>query len=366
MAAYTTIDDPSAFFKVQLYTGNGSADKAVTFSDTDTNMQPDMVWIKNTDTNDGHMLFDAIRGVGEPHYPNTGDFGATDSDSLDAFQSDGFRTDGDNETNRSGDVFVSWNWKAGTTGTDLTAGGIDPSASNINTTSGIGIYRWTGTGSAGTVSHGLGAVPHTLIVHQLTSTAGDTARDWAIYHQMNTAAPETDYLIINNANTTADALLWNDTAPTSSVFSIGSGAEVNQSSGTFICYAFTEKQGYSKFGKYKGNGNSSGGSGTFIYLGFRPAFFLIKNTENSGGSGDWVMWDNKQNSWTGNPNDTIQKPNDSSVGYTSTVAMVDFLSNGVKIRGLEGGIDDNGDVVVYWAFAEAPIVNSSGVPGTAV
>ena len=126
--------------------------------------------------------------------------------------------------------------------------------------------------------------------------------------------------------------------------------------------AWSEIQGYSKFGSFKGNGNSAGGDGTFVYLGFRPAFFLIKNTENSGGTGDWVMWDNKQNSWTGNPNDTIQKPNDNSAGYTHDNAMVDFLSNGVKIKGLEGGIDDSGDLVVYAAFAEAPLVNSNGVP----
>jgi len=335
MAAYTTIDDPSAYFKVQLYTGNGSANHAITFDDTDTDMQPDLVWIKNRDATDEHCLFDAQRGATKVLHIEAG-AEITDTDTLDSFTSDGFQVDADVKVNTNTEKYVAWCWKE-------------------STTSGFDIDLYSGTGSARTEAHGLSAVPHFYVV---AKRDGDDSR-WVVYHHKNTSAPETDTLQLNTSGATSDNTRWNDTAPTSSVFSLGTDNAVNGTAdgGTYVAYLWSEKQGFSKFGSYTGNGNADG---TFIYCGFRPAYVFVKKTS---ATGQWTQWDNKRHPINRGDNTSSGLAlNTTAVEATDEVMSLDFLSNGFKMRDNQSDRNGSGTTNIFAAFAEAPFVNSNGVP----
>tara|TARA_Y100001963_G_scaffold135227_1_gene196634 strand:- start:2895 stop:3899 length:1005 start_codon:yes stop_codon:yes gene_type:complete len=329
--AYTTIDDPSAYFKVQLYTGNGST-QAIAFNDTDTDMQPDLVWIKNRDATDTHLVFDSVRGaekklhISENPEPNE----STDDDTLTAFGSDGFTLGDDDKVNTNTEKYVAWCWKE-------------------SATAGFDIVSYSGNSTNRTISHSLSAVPHFYFV----LARGDDNRSNA-YHHSNTSAPETDYLkIVDTSATTDNNTFWNDTAPTSSVFSLGTTNEVNNTGNTYMAYLFSEKQGYSKFGKYTGNGNADG---AFIYTGFRPAWIMFKRTDASGEH--WYIHDNKRLGYNADNNPFYA--NDAAVEQTDD--RIDILSNGFKLRTDNALGNASGSTQIYAAFAEAPFVNSNGVP----
>ena len=345
--AYTAIDDPSAHFKVQLYSGTGSDDLAVTFNDTDTDMQPDLVWLKNRDAADGHFLYDAIRGVDTAIMTNNVDADATYS-GVKSFDSDGFTLGTYSDLNTSGEDVVAWCWKANGAGSSNEAGSINTTATSVDTTSGFSISTYTGNDTAGaTIGHGLGAVPGLIIIKCL-----DASQSWVVYHHKNTAAPETDFLILNDNDATADHVnRWNDTAPTSTLITLG---DENQSNGsqTYVAYAWTEKQGYSKFGSYTGNGSTSG---PMIWLGFRPAMVIAKRTDSTG---YWRMRDNKRTPY--NVIDKVLRPDTDEAEITED--NHDFLSNGFKVRTSGPENNASGGTYVYAAFSEAPLVNSNGVP----
>ncbi len=336
--AYTTIDDPSAYFKVQLYTGNntaiGSGGNAITFNDTDTDMQPDLVWIKARADTESHKLYDSARGVTKDLESDLATAEGTDSEGLTAFGSDGFTIGNYSSINASSQTYVAWCWKE-------------------SATSGFDIVSYTGNGSSGlTVSHSLSAVPKLMIIKNRSG-----AYSWAVYHGANTSAPETESLFLDVTDATSDRVNeFNDTAPTSSIFTVGDGNSVNNSSENFIAYLFAEKQGYSKFGTFTGNGNADG---TFVPLSFRPAFLIIKETSNAD---DWQIWDNKREDYTGNPNETTLDPATNGAELDSSNRAVDFLSNGFKLRTSNATINTSGETFLYIAFAEQPFVNSNGVP----
>jgi len=347
MAAYTTIDDPSAYFKVQLYTGNGSANHAITFDDTDTDMQPDLVWIKNRDATDSHCLFDAVRGATKLLPPDTNGAESTDTDTLDSFTSDGFQVDADVKVNTNTEKYVAWCWKANGTGSANTAGSINTTATSANTTSGfsIGSYGGNSTGGA-TVGHGLGAVPTMMVVRQ-TGEGG-----WIVYNRdMDTSSPEDFFIKFELADARTDsALKWNDTAPTSTLFSLGSGTDTNGSSRTYMAYCFTDIQGFSKCGSYEGNGNADG---AFVYTGFRPAFVMTKSIDSESA---WHIFDNKREGY--NVDNDALEADDTTV--EATADQIDLVSNGFKCR---IATDPNvAETYIFMAFAEAPLVNSEGVP----
>ena len=353
MAAYTSIDDPSAYFKVQLYTGDGNSSNAITFNDTDTDMQPDLVWIKNrTATSSGsHILNDAVRGTQKALYPNGTDAEASTSDGLSAFGSDGFTVGDGAIINYNNDNYVAWCWKAGTSFTNdasaTSVGSID-SAGSINTTSGFAIIRWSGTAANATIAHGI-AAPKMMIIKRIS---GGT-ESWVVYHQ---AISPAKHLFLNGTDAeNADTNNFQNTATTSSVFSVGTYNQMNASgTNNMIAYCFAEKQGFSKFGSYTGNGNADG---TFVYTGFRPAWFLTKKSSASGNN--WTLWDNKRD--TKNPMDLLLHPNSSNAENDSG-DNIDFCSNGVKLRNTAGGNNASGATYIFMAFAEAPFVNSNGVP----
>ncbi len=358
--AYTTIDDPSAYFQTALWTGNGGT-QSIT-NDGNSDLQPDWVWTKRRDTDgQNHHVVDSTRGVTKTLVPNDVDTEATKSTGLTAFNSDGFSIGADENYNNNTQTYVGWQWKAngGTTTTNdasSTGVGTIDSVNQANTTAGFSIITYTGTNAAGTIAHGLSAVPNWIITKNRVS-----ANSWAVYHSANTSAPETDFLLLNtNAATVDNANRWNDVAPTSTVFSVKQSAETNNSdnSDTFVAYCFTEIQGYSKFGRHTGNGDADG---PFIYTGFKPAWVMIKETA---ATGSWHMFDNKRKAF--NPSDSILYADLSNQEATSqTGNPIDILSNGFKCRG--GGNDTNldGGTYVYMAFAEHPFVSSKGVPVTA-
>ena len=349
--AYTAIDDPTAYFKVQLYTGNGSANHAITFDDTDTDMQPDLVWIKNIDALDSHCLFDAVRGATKVMHTDTNADEDTDTDTLDSFTSDGFQVDADDKVNTNTEDYVAWCWKAGTTsGINATGADITPSAYSFNQTSGVSIIKYSGNSTSGAeVAHGLAAVPHLMIIKNIDYSSGE---GWQVYHQKNTAAPETDALALHDNGATQDqASRWNDTAPGSVLFTLGNDISVNTGY-TYLGLIFSEKQGFSKFGGYTGNGNADG---KFVYTGFRPAYVLSKRTN---GAADWMLLDSKRLGY--NPDNNPLFPDGS--GADSDVNVMDILSNGFKLRATSVDINGSGDTYIYAAFAEAPFVNSNGVP----
>jgi len=237
---------------------------------------------------------------------------------------------------------------------------------SANTDAGFSIVSYTATGSTATIGHGLGAVPNWILVKK---RAGGTARDWAVYHSANTSAPETEILYLSNTDATADSsVYWNDTAPTSSVFTVGTGNEVNESSGnTYIAYCFAEKKGFSKFGSYTGNGNADG---AFVYTGFKPAFIITKPSSTGGTYYNWGMWDTARS--PSNVNNKILAANtsddESNASNLGANQNIDFLSNGFKHRSADVVSNSNGVTYIYMAFAENPFVaNDSGtaVPVTA-
>ena len=351
--AYTTIDNPELYFQTKLYTGTGSSN-AITL-DGSENMQPDWVWIKCRDDSHNHQVFDSVRGVHKRMRTDTTGAETESSESLKSFDSNGFTvgTQANVNASASGDnSFVSWNWKAGTSFSNdasATSVGTIDSSGSTNQTAGFSIVSWTGTGSAGTVAHNLGSVPEWYIIKNRSD-----ANNWAVYHQKSNANPEQYALYLDgDSAATDDSGLANDTAPTSTVFSLTGSNYGNKNTYTYIGYFFNEVKGYSKFGSYEGNGNADG---PFIYLGFRPAWCMFRNT-----TGDkWSIYDAKRS--TSNVVDDNIRANLSDAEVDQAGKEVDFLSNGIKIRTNSGEWNGNGNNIVFFAFAEAPFTNSSGVP----
>ena len=274
MAAYTTIDNPELYFQTKLWTGTGSSN-ALTL-DGSENMQPDFVWIKlRAGAADyGHRLFDSVRGATKQLNTSATSAEGTETNSLSAFSSDGFTVVDADEVNQSGGshTYVAWCWKMGTTSGISGTGNLTVNGYSFDSDAKQSVIVYTGNGgSSGTYTHGLGKAPG-FIFGKNRDEAGD---NWFAYHHKNTSAPETDYLAINTTAATADSdTYWNDTAPSSTLVTVGSAGEVNRAEQQ-VAYCFAEVQGYSKFGSYTGNGNADG---PFVYTGFRPALVIIKDT----------------------------------------------------------------------------------------
>ena len=347
--AYTTIDKPSDYFNTKLYTGNGG-----TQSITGVGFQPDFTWIKGRSYVDDHALFDTIRGVTKILYSNEVNAEETYANSLTAFDSDGFSIGSMAEVNTNSATLVSWNWKANGSGSLNEVGSIDSTVS-ANTTSGFSIVKFVGNETAGaTVGHGLGSVPSMIIVKKISTGT----QNWRVYHKgTDTSAPQDYDLKLNLTNARDnDNTVWNDTAPTSSLFSLGTGASVNASGATMIAYCFADVQGFSKFGSYTGNGNADG---AFIYTGFKPAFVMIKIAS---GTGNWNIFDIKRDGYNGeNENLSANLSDAESAGNN----RIDILSNGFKVRASTADVGSSGATYIYIAFAENPFVSSTGVPATA-
>ena len=327
--AYTAIDDPESYFQTELWGGTDGSHQ-INFSGTN-DMQPDFVWIKEKGTN-FHLIFDSVRGTTKYWKTNVNEAQITNTNSLTAFGSDSFTIGSEGAVNAGGVNFVGWSWKE-------------------SATAGFDILTYVGNHTSGrTVSHNLSAVPHMMIIKNLNS-----AEKPAVYHKgVDTSSPE-DYLMVLSDGSARynDLSFLNDTAPTSSIFTLGNTQGISESGSTMVAYLWTSIQGFSKFGSYEGNGNVDG---TFVYTGFKPAFIIVKNVD---ASDSWRMFDNKRLGY--NPDNNYLYPNATS--SPSTDNIIDILSNGFKLRKTD---DVNAaNTYIYMAFAEAPFVNSNGVPCTA-
>ena len=345
--AYTTINKPSLHFNTKTYAGNGGS-QAI----TGVGFQPDFTWIKHREDVSNHRLFDAIRGVNKNIKSNDTQGEITASDQLMSFDSDGFTLGADGSVNGTGAAgIVAWNWKANGQGSSNTDGSINTTYTSVNTTAGFSIITYTGTGSAGTIGHGLGVKPDFWQIKARSET-----RAWYGWHK-NLALGDKITLNEDGAKTT-DTSLFGTNAPTNQVINLGASVGVNNSGQTFVCYAFAEKTGYSKAGLYTGNDSLDG---PFCYTGFKPAFVLIKKKDQTA---SWFIMDNKRDPHNEMIRDLRPDLTDAENANT-TYNDLDFVSNGFKIREDNGDMNASGQDYIYLAFAEAPLVGSNNVPCTA-
>ena len=343
--AYTTINDPSAHFQVAIYTGNAS-DRSIT-NTGNSNLKPDMVWIKPRNSTVDHVLQNSTTGVTKYFKPNKTDVEATASSIIQAFQTDGFSLPSGSTWNQNSQTNVAWQWKAGGGTTSSNSDGDITSTVQANTDAGFSIITYTASGTTNdTIGHGLGVTPN-----------------WVIFKRRDTGVSNWDVQIDGTSRVTlnlTEAAATNVLSSfSSSTIGLSTGGDIqkNASGSEYICFAFAEKQGYSKFGSYVGNGNANG---PFVYTGFKPAFLMMKESSSSGGN--WVMFDTKRD--THNVTKHRLFPNLTNADNT-TRNYIDLLSNGFKMRDTDADHNQSGQTMVYMAIAENPFVTSTGIPTTA-
>ena len=356
--AYTTIDKSSLHMNTKLYVGDGTSTQAI----TGVGFQPDWVWIKDRDASHDHYSFQSIFStkygvepsdtIGERN-PTLGSF---DSDGFTFASSDGFYND-------NGDNYVSWNWKAGGAGSSNTDGSITTNVS-ANSTAGFSMLTYTGTGSNGTIGHGLGVQPKMVFIKRIDTdgtnwvvmTVGSASSSpYKIFGSYDA------YLKLNNLDNLSGALATGDnrlaTNSSTTYINIGNDSIVNNSGGRYVAYVFAEKTGYSKFGMYHNNGNADG---PFCYTGFKPELVIIKSSDRS--TSNWNMLDRKRPGY--NVTDYRIKIS-GTTEQTGNVNCIDILSNGFKIRGVDDDVNaaGAGDDYIYMAWGQS-LVGSNDVPCT--
>ena len=333
-----TIQNGATAFSTLLYTGTGS-----TLSISGVGFQPDFGWFKRRNVAAAHFLFDAVRGAGKYLWSNATDAEGNDaSATLQSFNSNGYTMGNTAGMNNNGDTYVVWNWKAGGTGVSNTAGSITSTVS-ANQTAGFSVVTYTGTGANATIGHGLGATPKIIIVKRRSSTG-----NWHSAFDLPGLSWSwgTDYLLINStiAKQNNDPSSMFRQAPTSSVFSVGTNAEMNSSGGTFVAYCFSPVEGYSAFGSYTGNGSNDG---VFVYTGIRPRYLMIKRTDNIG---NWNILDTARLSYNIETGALYANASEAE----GTFKPLDILSNGFKLRNNDVYWNTSGGTYLYMAFAENP------------
>ena len=333
------IKNPGEYFKSVIYTGASPNDRAV----TGIGFTPDLVWIKSRTQTYNHHIFDSVRGPARELYSNTTGAEVVDTTGLKSFDSDGFSI-GSNAIGDPTGTRIAWCWRAGAGTTSTNTDGSIQSVVSVNQDAGFSIVSYTGTGSAATVGHGLGKAPKFIVIKNR-----DAAEGWINYHS---SIPATQFLQLNSTNAVAsNSGVFNDTAPTSSVFSIGNIANTNGSGNKLIAYCWAEIEGFSKFGSYVGNGNADG---PFIYTGGRPTFVMIKS---STATTNWYIFDSSRQST--NPVTGALFPNTSDI-ETFSAHDIDFLSNGFKIRQAAGyGANNSGATYIYACFMESPFTTAN-------
>ena len=365
--AYTNIDDPSAYFQIALYAGNNTTDHNIA-NDGNSNLQPDLVWIKQRTSNNPHTLQDTSRGFagnGEINLLVSNTTGAeVTNGAFESFNTNGFGVGGTNVAsgayNLSGSNYVAWQWKANGGTTASNTDGTITSTVQANTDAGFSIITYTGTGGGETFGHGLGVAPDMWIVKRRSGTGS-----WAVgFNDANILGGTSKYLILQGTGATSTYNnFWGSSPASSTVMRIAGDTTIGGSGSTYVAYAFAQKQVYSKFGKYVGNGITNG---SFVYTGFKPAFVMVKNAS---ATESWVIYDTKRNSY--NPTDLKLSPdtgdsenNNSAIGGAA-YNNIDILSNGFKCVKNNAATNGSGNTLIYMAFAENPFTTSTGIPTTA-
>jgi len=340
--AYTTITDPSVYFQTQLFTGTGSSLSVTNTGNAD--LQPDLVWIKNRDIAASHVLTDTTRGATKSLFSDQSSGESTDTQQLTSFNSDGFTVGTSNNVNGNGNASVAWQWKANGGTTSSNGAGSITSTVQANTTAGFSVVSYVGNGVNGaSVGHGLTAIPSVIIFKRT-----DGVRNWMVYHQA--IGPTKATFLDLSAAADTDSVYFSNTAPTSGIFYLGTNNKGNGDGTAYIAYCFAEKQGYSKFGSYTGNGSADG---SFVYTGFSPAWVVVKRTDSGN---NWHMHDNKRAPY--NSNNKTLYPN---LNNPEATEDFDILSNGFKLRESGGGYNADGGTYIYMAFAQNPLVASNDV-----
>ena len=350
--AYTTINKSTDYFNTKLYTGTGSSNAI-----TGIGFQPDLNWTKNRNDNYGNTLTDAVRGATKYVMSSSSDGNNTNAEFLKSFDIDGFTVGTQGRLNQNNYTYSSWNWKAGTTGSGTTGGsGSSQSYSySVNTTAGFSIVKYTGNGSAGhTIPHHLGAVPKCILFKQLTGSNVD----WRVYHhKLNSGVGNTHRLCLNdNSTQNNDDSAFNDTSPTSSVFTVGGSSSTNPNGYDVIAYCFTDITGYSSFPYYIGNGSSS--APTFIYTGFKPKFVIVKCINDTD---EWFIHDDKRDGYN-DDNEYLFASIDNAEG--TNVNRINLFSNGFNVPTTDKSHNQNNNEYIALAFGQS-LVGSNNVPCTA-
>lgn len=337
--ATPAISNGATAMAATLYTGTGAT---LTVANTvgSASFQPDFVWVKSRSAATDHALYDSVRGTTKDVASNTTAAQTTQATGLTAFGSTGFTVGTLGTMNTNAATYVGWQWKAGG-GFSTNFNGSISSNVNVGATQGFSVLVYSGTGAAATVGHGLGVVPSMIIVK---NTA--IVQNWRVAHVglTNMSAYHIN-LDATAGEVNSGSLVWNNTAPTSTVFSIGTDSSVSGSGNTIVAYCFAAVAGYSAFGSYAGNSSTDG---PFIYCGFRPRWVLIKVA--TGTTGDWNLQDTSRNPY--NSTGTALFPNGSyaeASGY-----LIDVLSNGFKLRFSGAYMNGSGCTLIYAAFAENP------------
>ena len=340
-----TIAQGNKHFDAKTWSGNSSTQSIP------LEFAPDLIWNKSRNAGSGHSWWDVLRGTGAQLSSQETAAETTGHNAITSFSSNAISLGVDNtgtyngRTNETGRTYVGWVWNAGDSTVTNTSGSISAQV-RANPTAGFSIVTYTGTGSNATVGHGLGAEPQFIIVKNRT----DGTPNWYCYSKyLDATSPQnyTLYLSLTNARDSATAF-WNNTAPTPSVFTVGTSSGVNGSTNAMVAYCFTPIAGYSAFGSYTGNGSTDG---PFIYLGFRPRFVIIKGSDYSGA--DWTMYDSARNTYNALTSELVPNNATSENNY-SGAARMDFVSNGIKLRTAGAGVNASGYTYIYMAFAENP------------
>ena len=310
---------------------------------------PGMAWFKHRDGTGNHLLIDSSRGGNKQLQPNLTNSELTQPDMIQKFLVGGYSVEDFVNLNNADRSYVSWNWVSNSGSTSSNTGGSITSTVQANTTAGFSIVEYTGTGSSGSVGHGLSAAPEWMIFKDKGNSTG-----WRVYHK--SLGGITKYIVLNTTAAVATASMWG--APTASSFIIGgTGYEVNESGNNYIAYCWHEVDGFSKFGSYTGNASADG---PFVHTGFKPAWVMVKNAS---ASSSWAIFDTQRS--TINPINKYILANSSNAEASATSLNTDFLSNGFKIRGTDGGYNGSGNTIIYMAFAKHPFVGDGTNPVTA-
>jgi hypothetical protein len=319
------------------YTGNGSTQSIVNNDLGTVGFKPDLVWVKSRSNGEWHILGDSVRGTGKSLFSNRTD--AEYADGYTAFNSNGFGVNTWTGTNGSGYTYVGWQWQAGQGTTSSNTSGSITSTVSVNASAGFSIVTYTGNGTSGaTVGHGLGVAPSMVI----TKCRSNTNTFWQTYHA-SLGNTKVVYLNATDASATSSAS-WNNTSPTSTVFSLGNGSDGNGSTFTYVAYCWAPVAGFSQFGSYVGNGSADG---SFVYLGFRPSFIMVKNITQTG---NWEIYDTSRNLY----NQTYAALYANLAATEDSSNVIDILSNGFKLRNTSQNTNTSGDTFIYACFAENP------------
>ena len=368
ISTHRMLPDPKHYFGMTTYTGNGTSGRKLSFD-----FSPDLVWFKSRNTTHGWECYDSVRGPTKAIYNNLNNAEATESEGLLNFQ-DGCVTIGNNNwVNKTSDTYIAYAWKAGGSentfnvdghgfasygDTGLPTGSVTPTGISVGKTNGLSIIKYSGTTDTATIPHGLGEIPTCIIFKNLSATD-----DWGMYHQgASDGASKWMYFSTDAQRSAGNTSAFNNTMPTNNVFTVKTEDNFNASGENFIAYAWVNRPGMQKFGWYWGNGNNSG---SYVYLGFRPAMIIVKDTVDNGTN--WGVNDSLRDPTNGQWGNDLSLYNNSNVAETTSASLnVDFVSNGFKLRSNNNAFNENGSLFIYCAWSAQAMSTMYGSNSVAV